>query len=550
MIVSSARDGTVRLWDSARREQLASLSCEPVRPRSAPAPAARRPSTPASGLFNLSSLNPAALLRGGGGSNSSVSAASERGGPSGSSQTPAASADAFRRAMVRARGRARVLALPSPSEVFLLTVDTKDPFGTLRVWDLRSGAVIARARVTGGRVTCAAWLTDRELVIAFGKGRIELWTVEVEGLGGPLDAARVRVNAGHGITAEPRFGEAGGIDPREAAMVNGMYTHRGHHPEQQPGQQQQQPGQQQQQQPGLGGESAKSAMDRARERARTHAAQLALPATLSAAASGLTGGEAGVAFVRNSEVLFTGHAGKVFALGTLDVPGGAVFVTVSTDRTLRVWDGTTGERLAVLTTDTKTLAPLAFVHGRTVITLTETGTMVWWSVSPLAAECARLGVTRSHTRGVNAGVFAKRIAADGRARGSLFTASDDTRVILWDVETRERVATFVGHARPVLAVAVSSDARVLATGSESHTVRVWNVASRECLRVLKGHRGAVVSVAFDAAGHRSGGYPLLSSGEDCDVRLWEVSDCRDPDTGFDSDSTATEYGSDDEFGED
>ena len=70
----------------------------------------------------------------------------------------------------------------------------------------------------------------------------------------------------------------------------------------------------------------------------------------------------------------------------------------------------------------------------------------------------------------------------------------------------------------VRGVALSADARILATGSEDGTVRLWETTTGRPFASLQGHTGGVWSVALSPDG------TLLASGStDGTVRLWQVS---------------------------
>lgn len=103
--------------------------------------------------------------------------------------------------------------------------------------------------------------------------------------------------------------------------------------------------------------------------------------------------------------------------------------------------------------------------------------------------------------------------------GALVSASVDRTVKIWELGTRETSAA-TGHAREVLATAVSADGQRIASGSVDRTIRLWETSTgRELLPALSGHTDRVTAVAFTPDGKR-----LLSAGgaEDRTIRLWDL----------------------------
>ena len=114
--------------------------------------------------------------------------------------------------------------------------------------------------------------------------------------------------------------------------------------------------------------------------------------------------------------------------------------------------------------------------------------------------------------------------------GSLLAArskwSDERKIILWDVRTQREVAALSGHTSQINALSFSPDGTMLASGAGTwlledvdRTVRLWNVASREEIATIgEFQRGGVESLAFSPDG------TMLAFGSWLDgaIKLWDV----------------------------
>jgi WD40 repeat protein/DNA-binding SARP family transcriptional activator len=103
--------------------------------------------------------------------------------------------------------------------------------------------------------------------------------------------------------------------------------------------------------------------------------------------------------------------------------------------------------------------------------------------------------------------------------GSRFVAADfdDETASIRDADTGKKLETLAGHTAQVLAVGVSPDGTLFATGSLDGAARLWNAATGDLVHVLRAHHVGVLATRFSADGKR-----LATLGADRAVRVWDV----------------------------
>lgn len=130
--------------------------------------------------------------------------------------------------------------------------------------------------------------------------------------------------------------------------------------------------------------------------------------------------------------------------------------------------------------DDKILAIVAMADGRHAISASEDTTLIEWDI-----ESGEVVLRyRGHAAGVND-------VAAVPFRGQILSASDDKTVRLWDVRSGIELRPLVGHKDAVNAVAVLPDNCRAVTASSDGTCRVWDIQTGETLWIFRGHSDGV-----------------------------------------------------------
>jgi WD40 repeat protein len=130
--------------------------------------------------------------------------------------------------------------------------------------------------------------------------------------------------------------------------------------------------------------------------------------------------------------------------------------------------------------------------GRTLATGSADKTVRLWEAST-GAELRRL---KGHADWVKAVSFAP---PDGR---TLATGSADKTVRLWEASTGVELRRLVGHSGSVHAVSFAPDGRTLASGSDDYTVRLWDAATGEMLACFPQCADTIRALWFDPTAPR------------------------------------------------
>ena len=209
---------------------------------------------------------------------------------------------------------------------------------------------------------------------------------------------------------------------------------------------------------------------------------------------------------RETMMILRGHEDEVRAVSWS--PDGARIATASSDRTARIWDARSGQELLVLLGHRESVEAVAWSpDGRRLATASRDSTVRMWD----AVEGTELAVLRCHTDWIVGLAW----SPDGRR---LATASSDHTSCVWDLESGREVGRLTGHRTTVRSVAWSPDGARIATASGDHTARIWDAERGSELLLLDRHTDWLQAVAWSPDGRR-----IATVSGDLTARIWDAS---------------------------
>jgi F-box/WD-40 domain protein MET30 len=172
---------------------------------------------------------------------------------------------------------------------------------------------------------------------------------------------------------------------------------------------------------------------------------------------------------------FVGHTDGVLALKY----DHKYLFTGSYDKSVNIWDVHTGVLIRTLKSHTKAVKTLAFDEQKLITGSLDSTIKVW---NYHTGQC--ISTYRGHNDSVLSVDFHKKNIVSGSA---------DTTIKLWNVETRTCCA-LRGHTEAVNCVKIHPQSMTVFSASDDNTVRMWDMTTCKMLKVFKGHIAEVQKV--------------------------------------------------------
>ena len=222
----------------------------------------------------------------------------------------------------------------------------------------------------------------------------------------------------------------------------------------------------------------------------------------NAAVRGLEAKLAGAAML-SSQLAEMHHEAKVYSAGFST--DGRRIASSSADGTARLWDGATGQNVALLKHEGIVWDARFSGDGSRLVSASLDGTVRVWA----AASGAPILTLRGQECGFNKAVF----SPDGRF---IVALSDERTVWVWDASTGATLAVLEGHEKTIIALSVSPDSQLVATASVDTTAIVWQISGAR-IAVLNGHTEVVLSAEFSPDSRR-----VVTASNDATARIWDA----------------------------
>ena len=242
------------------------------------------------------------------------------------------------------------------------------------------------------------------------------------------------------------------------------------------------------------------------------------------------------------------HTGPINAL--LLLGNGLRLISASADKTIRLWDLTSGQELQTWSNQTGFVNTILLSPDETQLYsgnadgvlqawTVASGTLLWKNTAAHQGPINTVTRTPDGQRLVSGGAdgtiyiwdastgkAVRSHKTDQGAVNSLVVTSDgryiisggsDNSIKFWDITTGQLERTLEGHESFINALAISPDGRFLFSASADTTIRQWQITTGQLLNTLSGHTTYVNDIMFSRDG-----LILTTASADKTVRIWNA----------------------------
>ncbi|AFY41294.1 DnaJ domain-containing protein [Nostoc sp. PCC 7107] len=212
-------------------------------------------------------------------------------------------------------------------------------------------------------------------------------------------------------------------------------------------------------------------------------------------------------FLRTFFYLNSPYSHHSFVNSVIYSSDGRFITSASSDKTIRIWGGYTGDLKRTLNGHIDAVFSVAISPDSKILASgsADKTIRIWDCIN-----WKQLEIFTEHSAAVNTLV----ITPDGK---TLISGSTDTTIKLWNLHTRKLIQTLTGHSEAILSVAVSADGEILASSTRK-TIKIWHIPTGNLLQTLPG----CSPVAFTPDSQM-----LVSGGNGGTIKIWSLQGLND-----------------------
>lgn len=204
----------------------------------------------------------------------------------------------------------------------------------------------------------------------------------------------------------------------------------------------------------------------------------------------------------NEQWTLSGHGNGINTVAIS--PDNQYIVSGSVDNTAKVWETRSGKLKYTLTGHTGEIKRVIISKNK-IITGSADRTIKIWKLT-----------TGQEMITLNDGfpIMDMAVSEDDLY---LATSSWNKTAKVWDLSTGELTTTLSGHRSSINAIAIAPDNGFVVTGSDENVVKVWDIDEGNCLLTLTGHTAAITDIVVTQDSRY-----IVSASKDKTVKVWDM----------------------------
>jgi WD40 repeat protein len=247
------------------------------------------------------------------------------------------------------------------------------------------------------------------------------------------------------------------------------------------------------------------------------------------------------------ELVLTGHTGWVYSVAWNH--DDSKIVSGSGDKTIKIWDGITGELLNTLEGHFGNVTSVSWNHDSSkILSSCDGGTIeIWdgitcelllilkdgyhffysvlWNHDSTKIACGSVdhivriwdAITGVVLHRLSGHTNSTRCVSWNHDDSKLLSGSDDKTIKIWNTSSGELLKTLEGHSDYVTSASLNHESSRIVSGSKDKTIKIWDGMTGELLKTLEGHSSEVYSVTWNHDSSR-----ILSGSLDHTVKIWNA----------------------------